>query len=58
MGDLVIEGLSESDANNLRGRWSILHGDVFDDDYPDQFLKKNVAEFLRESLRAGAYSPR
>ena len=57
MGDLVIEGLSESDANNIRGRWALLHGDAFDDGYPDQFLKKNIAEFLRESLRAGRVLP-
>jgi outer membrane protein assembly factor BamA len=57
MGDLVIEGLSEADANNIRGRWSILHGDPFDDGYPDQFMKKSVAEFQRESLRAGRVLP-
>jgi outer membrane protein assembly factor BamA len=57
MGDLVIEGLSESDANNIRGRWALLHGDVYDDGYPDRFLKKNVAEFQRESLRAGRVIP-
>jgi outer membrane protein assembly factor BamA len=57
MGDLVIEGLSEADANNIRGRWSILHGDVYDDTYPDQFTKKSVAEFQRESLRAGRVLP-
>lgn len=57
MGDLVIEGLSESDANNVRGRWSLLHGDVFDESYPEQFTKKNIAEFQRESLRAGRVLP-
>jgi outer membrane protein assembly factor BamA len=57
MGDLIIDGLSESDTNNLRGRWAILHGEVFDADYPDQFLKKNVAEFLRDAMRAGHQLP-
>ena len=57
MGDLVIDGLSEADSNNLRGRWAILHGEVFDAEYPDQFLKKNVAEFLRDALRAGRQLP-
>jgi outer membrane protein assembly factor BamA len=57
MGDLVIEGLSESDANNIRGRWAVLHGDVFDEGYPDQFLKKNILEFQRESVRAGRPFP-
>jgi outer membrane protein assembly factor BamA len=53
MGDLVIEGLSEADSNNLRGRWALLHGEAFDADYLDQFLKKNVAEFQRDAVRAG-----
>ena len=53
MGELTITGLSESDANNLRGRWSLLHGEVFDADYPDRFLKKAVAEFQREAASAG-----
>lgn len=57
MGDLFIDGLSESDTNNLRGRWAILHGEVFDAAYPDQFLKKNVAEFLRDAMRAGHQLP-
>lgn len=57
MGDLVIEGLSEADANNIRGRWAVLHGDVYDEAYPDQFLKKNILEFQRESLRAGRPLP-
>jgi outer membrane protein assembly factor BamA len=57
MGDLFIEGLSEADANNIRGRWAILHGDAFDEGYPDQFMKKNVAEFQRDSLRAGRPLP-
>ena len=57
MGDLTIEGLSEADTNNLRGRWAILHGDVYDADYPEQFVKKNVAEFLRDAMRAGHQLP-
>lgn len=57
MGDLVIEGLSEADANNVRGRWSLLHGDVFDDSYPEQFTRKNILEFQRESLRNGRPLP-
>jgi outer membrane protein assembly factor BamA len=57
MGDLVIDGLSEADSNNLRGRWAILHGEVFDSAYPDQFLKKNVAEFQRDAMRAGHQLP-
>ena len=29
-----------------------VHGEVFDTAYPDQFLKKNVAEFQRDAMRA------
>jgi outer membrane protein assembly factor BamA len=57
MGDLVINGLSESDTNNLRGRWSLLHGDVYDEGYVDQFVKKNVAEFVRDAARNGNALP-
>ena len=57
MGDLVINGLSEADANNLRGRWALLHGEVYDEGYLDQFAKKNVPEFVREAARAGNVLP-
>lgn len=57
MGELTIEGLSEADANNVRGRWSLLHGDVYDEGYVEQFVKKNVQEFAREALRAGNKLP-
>jgi outer membrane protein insertion porin family len=57
MGDLSIEGLSETDTNNLRGRWALLHGDVYDEGYVEQFVKKNVAEFAREATSAGHALP-
>lgn len=53
MGDLNIAGLNEVDANNLRGRWRLLHGDPFDAGYPDEFSKKTLPEFYRDELRAG-----
>jgi outer membrane protein insertion porin family len=53
MGDLIINGLSEADANNLRGRWRLLHREVFDDSYLDEFGKKVVPEFLKDAARAG-----
>ena len=57
MGELTIKGLSESDTNNLRGRWSLLHGDVYDEGYVEQFVKKSVREFMAEALRAGNKLP-
>jgi outer membrane protein assembly factor BamA len=53
MGELVVNGLSENDANNLRGRWRLLHRDVYDEGYIDEFIKKSVPEFQRDALRAG-----
>lgn len=47
MGRLVINGLSERDANNLRGRWSLLHGEVYDEGYLKEFMAKTVGEFAR-----------
>ena len=57
MGELTINGLSETDTNNLRGRWRLLHGDVYDDGYLAEFIKKTVLEFLREAVRAGHALP-
>src|SRR2546423_3295952 len=57
MGELVITGLSETDLNNLRGRWRLLHGDVYDEGYLAEFIKKTVPEFLREAVRAGHALP-
>ena len=48
MGELFVTGLSEKDTNNLRGRWSLLPREVYDAEYLDGFLKKAVAEFLRD----------
>jgi outer membrane protein insertion porin family len=53
MGDLTITGLDEVATNNLRGRWRLLHREVFDEGYLDEFGKKSVPEFLREAARAG-----
>jgi outer membrane protein assembly factor BamA len=53
MGELSITGLDEVATNNLRGRWRLLHREVYDEGYLDEFGKKSVAEFLREAARAG-----
>lgn len=57
MGDLNINGLSEVDANNLRGRWHLLHGDAFDESYPDEFIKKVLPEFMKDSVHEGRPLP-
>ena len=53
MGELTITGLDEAATNNLRGRWRLLHKEVFDEGYADEFVRRNVPEFLKESARAG-----
>jgi outer membrane protein assembly factor BamA len=53
MGDLTVTGLSETDANNLRGRWRLLHRDVYDEGYIDEFIKKTIPEFQRDAIHAG-----
>jgi outer membrane protein assembly factor BamA len=57
MGDLTINGLSETDTNNLRGRWALLHGEPYDEGYVERFVKKNVPEFVKDALRAGTVMP-
>jgi outer membrane protein assembly factor BamA len=57
MGELNIEGLSETDTNNLRGRWRLLHGEVYDEGYIEEFVKKGVQEFLKDALHEGHALP-
>ncbi|HEX8187311.1 MAG TPA: POTRA domain-containing protein [Pyrinomonadaceae bacterium] len=57
MGDLTINGLDEAATNNLRGRWRLLHKEVYDEGYVDEFVKKGVAEFRRDAARAGNALP-
>jgi outer membrane protein assembly factor BamA len=53
MGDLTINGLDEVATNNLRGRWRLLHKEVYDEGYVEEFVRKSVTEFQREAARAG-----
>jgi outer membrane protein insertion porin family len=53
MGDLVINGLDEVATNNLRGRWRLLHKEVYDEGYVEEFVKKSVTEFQRDAAHAG-----
>ncbi len=48
MGEVVINGLSEKDSNNLKTRWRTLPREPFDAEYPKEFMQKTVAEFLRD----------
>jgi outer membrane protein insertion porin family len=53
MGDLTINGLDEAATNNLRGRWRLLHREVYDEGYVEEFVRKSVTEFQRDAARAG-----
>ncbi|HEU4597280.1 MAG TPA: POTRA domain-containing protein, partial [Pyrinomonadaceae bacterium] len=53
MGALNIEGLSEQDTNNLRVRWSLLPREIYDEGYLGEFLKKSVAELVKDAARQG-----
>jgi outer membrane protein insertion porin family len=53
MGTLTLDGLDERDTNNMKVRWRVLPGDIYDAGYPEEFIKKNVQEFNRDLLRDG-----
>jgi Surface antigen variable number repeat len=54
MGDLDITGLLDEVAtNNLRGRWRLLHKEVYDEGYIEEFVRKSVTEFQRDAVRSG-----
>lgn len=57
MGELTITGLDEAATNNLRGRWRLLHREVYDEGYVDEFVRKSVPEFQRDAARAGNSFP-
>lgn len=46
MGQLNITGLSESASNRLRGKWTLLSREVYDDSYPGRFLKSAITPDL------------
>jgi outer membrane protein assembly factor BamA len=60
MGELIIEGLSEKDTNDVRTRWRLLPREVYDANYPSEFLRTGFREFVqelrsREGRTLGAY---
>ena len=48
MGALQFDGLSEADANRLRKTWTLQPGSVYDDSYPQTYLRKEVFPLLRQ----------
>jgi outer membrane protein assembly factor BamA len=53
MGTLTINGLSERDTNDLKVRWGLQSREIYDASYINEFVKKNVPEFVKDVLRDG-----
>jgi outer membrane protein insertion porin family len=51
MGELKIAGLAEADAEKLRARWALRAGEVFDQAYYEEFLKKNLSGVVQPGAR-------
>jgi len=46
MGQFITRGFSETETKELKSRWALKTGDVFDDGYSDEFSKKHFREVL------------
>jgi outer membrane protein assembly factor BamA len=57
MGTLKITGLNDDVILNLRHRWKLREGDVYDNSYLESFSKKDVREVLDSALREGRIPP-
>ena len=53
MGSLFIKGLPEADADNLKGRWTLTQGAVYDTEYLKEFLDKELGAFLTRAAQTG-----
>ena len=51
MGRLSTRGFSESEANQIIAKWELKEGEIFDDGYFNDFLKKHLGEILRQTLQ-------
>lgn len=47
MGDLIINGLTQADADQLRAKWKLGVNTVFDDTYIDEFRQNVMSDFIR-----------
>lgn len=57
MGTLKIAGINEDVILNLRHRWTLREGDLYDNSYIEEFLKKDAREVLDSALREGKIPP-
>lgn len=54
MGRLSTRGFSESEANRITEKWELKTGEIFDEGYFNDFLKKHLGEILRNTLQQGS----
>ncbi len=51
MGELVIKGLPEADAERLRKNWKLAPGTVFDASYMEEFLRRQMLSMMRRDIK-------
>lgn len=47
MGDLIINGVSQTDANQLKSKWKLGANTVFDESYIEEFRQTVLPDFIR-----------
>lgn len=50
MGQLITRGFSETETKDLKSRWALKTGEVFDDGYSEEFSKKHFGEVLKNNF--------
>jgi outer membrane protein insertion porin family len=54
MGKLDTRGFSETETARINEKWGLKAGDVYDEGYTDEFLKKHLGEILRDNFQQRA----
>lgn len=54
MGSLSISGVPQALADQIKGRWKLKLGDVYNQDYINEFAKKDLMAALQGLLKPGA----
>ena len=57
MGTLFIKGIPEADADDLKERWKLKQGEVYDAFYLKEFLSKEFNALLERATRTGRLKP-
>jgi len=53
MGSFSINGVSQSTVDQLKGRWKLKPGDVYDQNYVNEFAKKDLLAALQGNMKPG-----